>query len=239
MKQLFPYVSNILSKFSLEVVPAVAASVLAGYLLTHFHLRGDPEKTAEKASLTVTEPAAKPHSEMTAGEDRKVTRELLRNRRDKEEPPAEVTKRVPSVAPEELEAAIKAAIADPPAAEPARAAAKPVQVQAKPEPLRAAVPEPPRRPDAIEQPAQPAQVAGQPILTPGNSGQLYTPPTAAQTLPTVNVASPPRPPTMGEPAQGPVGTVLSTASIATGKAVNAVGETVGWVVGLPGKIIGR
>jgi hypothetical protein len=314
MRQVVPYVTNFLSKFSLEVIPAVAASVLAGVLLTHFHLRGDPVQRASlpaepvqaapakappsgagaavkgaaaakpgKAEAAKAEPksdAGKPDgaksegaksesaksdnsktdNSMTASEDRKMTRDILRTRRDSDEPPAEVTKRVPSINPEDLENKIKAAIAAP--AEDAAAPlppAAPVVRTPRAETARATTPlEVPRRADSTEPsggfpagasqvigpaPGQmPAQVAGQPVLAPPSS-PLYVPPPSAAPAPAaaapVDLASAQPAPTAGQPAPGAVGNVLSEASVATGKAVNAVGDTVNFVVGLPGKLIGR
>ena len=54
---------------------------------------------------------------------------------------------------------------------------------------------------------------------------------------TVTASNPPSVPPPAPARRGPVGTVFSAFSAVVGHAVNATGDTVNWVIDLPGKAI--
>ncbi len=90
-------------------------------------------------------------------------------------------------------------------------------------------------PGALPAPsASPAPVASAPSALPAPSG----PP--VQALPSVVVSTPAAPAPVAPPPvveRGPVGSVLSGISVFVGQAANATGNTVNWVIDLPGKAI--
>jgi hypothetical protein len=223
-----PLLGSFMSKFLLMVVPGVAASALAVFVLYAVHVSRVPEPIEQLTDLT-------PQSDgLSTEERRELTRQMLKARRENPQEPAQV-RPTPTLRPITTGVAEDAGSdakgrpdrAPAPAAAPLPAA-RPTVARAKPEPApatTAAVPAP-----AVAAPATTATIA--PPVAPAAAG---TDPTM---LPPVVVNSPPpgvapEPP----PPRSFAGSVFSSISTMAGTAANATGNTVNWVIDLPGRAI--
>jgi len=253
-----PRLFRVGSKLVLEILPSVAATVIGGYLLTQLHFGHSTPPSAQPAAATAS--TQEPGQEPTVGEDRAAMSEVLKQRREKPEQPAQVKA--------EMRAAATPAPTSVAAASPARPAAtasipvgmdsiSPHEPVARPAPSRpAATPATPTpaaapRPDAESEVYVPAPPPGLPSAPPrGMDAPTVIVPSVASAAPPAPAAAPPAvapntPPAETPPAaapsppdrQGPVGVVLSTFSNFVGHAANATGHTVNWVIDLPGKAI--
>src|SRR5262249_6655783 len=95
MRRGLPFLFKFGSKFVLEVLPSVAATVIAAYLLAQLHFgraSDPPPPVVQQAAVTPSEPTEPP----TAREERAAMREVLKARRENAEPPAQVQTRVES-----------------------------------------------------------------------------------------------------------------------------------------------
>jgi hypothetical protein len=135
MKQAVPYLGRFLSKLFFEIIPGALVSVLAAYFLNVLHL-------AQGAEPVVVEPPSVTQSDGLSGDQRReLTRQMLRERRENPEEPAEVKPMPslrPTVPPDETAdiAPAEAAPAAPPAAATAPPPAAPVvAVAPEPKPL--------------------------------------------------------------------------------------------------------
>ena len=92
MKQAVPYFGRFLSKLVLEIIPGALVSVFAAYLLSMLHLGAEPATTPSPSVAAVQ------NDGLSADERRELTRQMLKERRENPEEPAEV-KPVPSLRP--------------------------------------------------------------------------------------------------------------------------------------------
>jgi hypothetical protein len=258
MKQAVPYLGRFLSKFVFEIIPGAIVSVLAAYFLSMLHIARGAEPvvvSADPPSVTVMQSDG-----LSADQRRELTRQMLKERRENPEEPAEV-KPVPSLRPtappaETADLApVAPQIAAPPVAAPQIAApeVKPAEVkppEAKPRPearptVATATPAPatplPRAP-APRVRTEPAPGAAAPSAGPSVTASLppapgTAPPSAATPLPPVTVNTTPLEAPAEPPRRGFVGNVFSGISTIAGGAANVTGNTVNWVIDLPGKAI--
>jgi hypothetical protein len=237
MARAEPYLGRFLSRFLLAVVPGLAASALAVFVLYAVHLSRMPEPI-DRLTGVVPETASVSDG-LSSEERRELTRQMLKARRENPEVPALVrptprpatsaaaqTGDTPASAADEKVRAERTATVTPSAAapRPARLRAEPV-VQA-PAVVMAAVP-----PPAAAAPASPI-VAAPPATASVPSGTAVGP--APTPLPSVEVNTSSEPP----PEQhGFAHNVFSSFSYLAGTAANATGNTVNWVIDLPGKAI--
>jgi hypothetical protein len=273
MRVVISNTGRFIGRLSLQVVPSVTASVVAGYLLAQLV----PQHGATSGQGAA---ASKSDENVSVANDRAPIRVSPSRNAQASEPPAEV-KRVaakpvekPAMTKVEPKAeagtARQAAVA--PASEPKAAHAKPapapVQQVYTPEPYtpQADLPQVASQPVLTATPIQPAppalkpaqpaasQVAppvvasaAPPLAAPTSVGPGTGVPTAlspvvvngprqpAQPAPAATVAS-------AEPApqQAPrERDVFSAISNAAGTAANVTGDTINWVIDLPGKLIGQ
>jgi hypothetical protein len=223
------------SKFLLMVTPGLVASGLAASVLYAVHVSRAPSSSEFLSDLT-------PQGDGLSAEERRgLTREMLKARRENPQEPAEVR-------PTSTSRPGDGAPADDPAADARASNAKAGDVKAAPKaapdrtspdravgaaPLPVARPAPRVRPDApvIATPAAPPAAAASARLPLGAPGT--TDPASQQTA-TINASSSPEP----EPQpRGFAANVFSSLSKAAGTAANATGNTVNWVIDLPGKAI--
>lgn len=267
MKQAVPYFGRFLSKLVLEIIPGALVSVFAAYMLSMLHLGAEPATTPSQSATAVQ------NDGLSSDERRELTRQMLKDRRENPEEPAEV-KPVPSLRPASLPSETADLHHDHVAAPPASAETKPhTETEARPrgEPRPSAVatiaPSPttplPRPPaprakteaaaapalsptgaPVVAAPAAPTVTAALPppvVVAPG----AVPPPSAPTQLPQVTVNAPasasPNAPAgdlAREPQQrGIVGNIFSGVSTIAGGAANITGNTVNWVIDLPGKAI--
>jgi hypothetical protein len=278
MKQAVPYLGRFLSKFVFEIIPGALVSVVAAYFLSMLHLARGAEPTAEPPVLATTQSDG-----LSADERRELTRQMLKERRENPEEPAEV-KPIPSLRPTapagetaNLGPPVGAAqvaspqVAAPQATAPAPQVAAPrvivsepkprsePEVKPRPEAARPAVatvtPVPPAlplpraaaprvRPEPAQSAAAPAVAAPPPAgavtaaLPPAAPGVPIAVPGAATPLPPVTVnTTPPDAAVEPPPRRSFVGNVFSSFSSIAGGAANVTGNTVNWVIDLPGKAI--
>ena len=275
MKQAVPYFGRFLSKLVLEIIPGALVSVFAAYLLSMLHLGAEPATPLQSAT-------APQNDGLSADERRELTRQMLKERRENPEEPAEV-KPIPSLrpaAPPHETADLSGAvphdhIAAPPATAElkvhAESEAKP---HTEPRPALAAISPPsatplprtpaprvkteaaaaPVLPPPVAAPAAPSVTASLPPVGPAPAA---VPPGGAPTpLPQVTVNAPgvnapgvnapgvnapgtvPAGDLATQPQQrGIVGNIFSGVSTIAGGAANITGNTVNWVIDLPGKAI--
>jgi hypothetical protein len=228
-----------ISRFLVTIIPAAIASGIAVYVLYAIHVARAPNPADQ---LTLTSPLS---DGLSTDERRELTRQMLKERRENPQVPAEVkpTPRPPSNATT-ANAPVRAPDVK---ARPERTAAtSPVAplppatggaVQSGTAPLPAA------RPNAAGGRSDPAQVppAAMGAVAPGTAppvapGAAPPPPAADPTTTppaTVNTA-----PVGAEPEpRGFAGNVFSSISVFAGTAANATGNTVNWVIDLPGRAI--
>jgi len=259
MKQAVPYLGRFLSKFFFEIVPGALVSMAAAYFLSMLHLaRGAEPTTDSPPAVTVLQ-----NDGLTADERRELTRQMLKERRENPEEPAEV-KPMPSLrpsAPPSQTADLAPITAIPLTPQPAQAShatetkprAEP-EARPRPEPARPAVAAvapaptvtPLPRPPALRVRPEPAVAAPPPTAAPATvtaalpaAPAAGTPPPPGPTqLPSVTVNAPPADAAAAPPPQrGLVGNVFSGISTIAGGAANLTGNTVNWVIDLPGKAI--
>jgi hypothetical protein len=248
------------SKLVLEILPSIAATVIGGYLLTQLHF----SRTAEAPAAAV---AASVPDTPTASEERASIRDVLKARRENPQAPEVVRRKpvttasVPADAPqpaatepptEPVERAASrpgATVAtapaprrevDVPRARPDAAASTYVPAPPPGLPVAPAVPVASAAPSVS--PALGASVAPSALPAPSASPAPSAFPAPSgppvQALPSVVVSTAPAP-TAPPPVvdRGPVGSVLSGISVFVGQAANVTGNTVNWVIDLPGKAI--
>jgi hypothetical protein len=227
MARAEPYRGPILSKIVMTVVPGVVASAIAVFVLYSVHSTRAPE-TAER--VTGLAPAG---DDLTAEERRELTRQMLKARRENQEEP-ELVKPTPR----------PAATASEPKAEPR------TERTANAAPTATALPRPPRaKPDqAASTPNAASAPGGAPgttnaatSVTAGSPGATAlprvdvtaaTPKADGAPLPRADVTAPDAP-----EQRSFASNVFSSISVFAGTAANATGNTVNWVIDLPGKAI--
>jgi hypothetical protein len=227
-----------ISRFLVTIIPAAMASGIAVYVLYAIHVARAPNPADQ---LTLTSPLS---DGLSTDERRELTRQMLKERRENPQVPAAVT---PTPRPPGTGVADKAV--------PSNGAARAGDAKARPERTAATSGAPP--PAA---PAVPPVIAPLPGARPNAAGgrsDPAVPPTAMGAV--APGASPPIAPTPALPAATPdptttppgvvntAGTdpeprgfaanVFSSISVFAGTAANATGNTVNWVIDLPGKAI--
>jgi hypothetical protein len=223
------------SKFLLMVIPGLIASGVVASVLYAVHVSRAPSSSELLTDLT-------PQGDGLSAEERRgLTRQMLKARRENPQEPAEV-RPTPSSRPADSGPAEAPAV-DGKAAPKAAADRAPPDRALGAAPLPVARPAPPRaRPDVpvVATPAAPAAPSGTTtapaVTTPSQSAplQLGTADPASQPPVTSN------PPPGVEPEPEPRGfaaKVFSSLSTVAGTAANATGNTVNWVIDLPGKAI--
>lgn len=224
------------SKFLLMVIPAVIASGVVALVLYAVHVSRTPSSSEVLSDLT-------PQGDGLSAEERRgLTRQMLKARRENPEEPAQV-RPMPTSRPVTTGVADDPAVDAPPVAPavdgrtapdrtPAAAplpAARPAIARARPEPIA-----------VVAAPAVPAAASGAPA--PQSTASTQSPSAPLVTvdpalLPPVTVTAPTA---AAEPEPQPRGfaaNVFSSFSTFAGTAANATGNTVNWVIDLPGKAI--
>ena len=227
------------SKLVLEILPSIAATVIGGYLLTQFHFSRTPEAppaAAVAASVadtpTASVPANAPQSAATEPTTPIEPVERAASRPNVTVATAPAPRREVDVPRARPDAAASTYVPAPP---PGLQVAPAVPVASatpsvSPAPTASAVPSASSAPSALPPPS----ASSAPSALPAPSG----PP--VQALPSVVVSTPAAPAQMAPPPvveRGPVGSVLSGISVFVGQAANVTGNTVNWVIDLPGKAI--
>jgi hypothetical protein len=268
MKQAVPYLGRYLSKFVFEIIPGALVSVLAAYFLSMLHLARGAEPTADPPALTTLQ-----NDGLSADERRELTRQMLKERRENPEQPAEV-KPIPSLrptAPAVETADLAPSVAAPqvsapqivapqvaapqvivpepkprsePEAKPRPEAARPAVAAVTPVPPAPPLPRaaaPRARPEPVQSAAAPASAApptgAVSAALPAAPGAPVAVPGAATPLPPVTVNTTPVDAAVEPPRRSFVGSVFSSFSSIAGGAANVTGNTVNWVIDLPGKAI--
>jgi hypothetical protein len=224
------------SKFLLMVVPGLVASGIAAAVLYAIHVARAPE------SIELLTDVAAQGDGLSAEERRELTRQMLKARRENQEEPARVrpTAKPSTTGPSTTGAAedtvidAKARTDRMPAAAPSPAvpplpAARPAVARVRPDSVAPAATAPPAPPASATLP--PPAVITPPVATQPSSADASLLPPAG-----VNV----NPPLGGEfepPPRGLVANVFSSISVLAGSAANATGNSVNWVIDLPGKAI--
>jgi hypothetical protein len=250
MRWGYPYLVKFGSKLALEVFPSVLATLIGGYLLTQLHWGRIIEK-----ERTVTVTSAPADQAPTAREERALMRDVLKARRESTEEPEQVRPKAASHAataevPKKDEPRKEEARKDEPkqdepknqATRPARAATA-TYAPAPPPPrkdseLSRVRPEPPAPALVMPLPSSPTLAPPASAITPraAAAGQPAQPTPLSPVV--VNAAPPPATPADVPPRRpGVAGAVFSTLSGFVGQAANATGETVNWVIDLPGKAV--
>jgi hypothetical protein len=228
------------SKFLLMIIPGLIASGVVASVLYAVHVSRAPSSSELLTDLT-------PQGDGLSAEERRgLTRQMLKARRENPQEPAEVrptpTSRPADSGPAEApavdsKAAPKAAVDRAPPDH-----APPPDRTFGAAPLPIARPAPPRvRPDppVIAMPAAPAATSG--TTAPAVAATLQSAPLPQGT--TDPASQPPvtaNPSAGAEPEPEPRGfaaKVFSSLSTVAGTAANATGNTVNWVIDLPGKAI--
>ncbi len=258
MKQAVPYLGRFLSKLCFEIIPGALVSMLAAYFLSMLHLAQGAEPAVEAPAVAVIQ-----NDGLSADERRELTRQILKERRENPEEPAEV-KPVPSLRPNTPHtetADLSPVTATPVAAPPAKAEIKTeTRTRAEPELKPRSEPRsggiavapapstPLPRPPAPRVRSEPAVAALTPAAAPTSAlmsapavtGSLPPAATGVTSLPPVSVTVSPPPGadiSAEPPRRGIVGNVFSGISTIAGGAANLTGNTVNWVIDLPGKAI--
>jgi hypothetical protein len=243
----FPALAKFGSKLVLEILPSVAATVIGGYLLTqlHFTRAQPPAEPQPPAAASTSSTAEVP----TVREDRAAMREVLKERRENPEAPAVVRPVVtaapapaPASAPANPTAPVTAQL---PAAMDSISPREPVERVAAPaRPTVAPFVLPRARPESVASvyvPPPPPGLPPAPAVGPDAPLQVapVTPAAPAASTAPVGpvVAGPVQPPAAPPAAPAPPRGVFSTFSSIIGGAASATGNTVNWVIDLPGKAI--
>jgi hypothetical protein len=216
-------------KFLLTVTLGLVASGLAASVQYAVHVSNAPSSSEFLTDLT-------PQGDgLSAEERRDLTREMLKARRENPQEPAEV-RPTPTSRPADSEPVGNPAD-DGKAADP-KGAIKAATDRTSPDraaPLPIARPAPPRaRAEAlvVATPAAPAATASSAPLPVGTPPGTTDP--ALQAPATMNASSGAEP---APEAPGFAANVFSSVSTLAGRAANATGNTVNWVIDLPGKAI--
>ncbi len=228
------------SKFLLMVIPGLIASGVVASVLYAVHVSRAPSSSELLTDLT-------PQGDGLSAEERRgLTRQMLKARRENPQEPVQVRPTPPPARPAD------SGPAEAPSVD-GKAAAKAVADRTPPDhappdralgaaPLPVARPAPPRaRPDApvIAMPAAPAAPSGATtpaVAATAQSAPLPLGPADPASQPSVTA----NPPSGVEPEPEPRGfaaKVFSSLSTVAGTAANATGNTVNWVIDLPGKAI--
>jgi hypothetical protein len=278
MKRAIPIIGRFASKLLFEIIPGALVSMFAAYFLSTLHLARGAEPTVDPPGVVTLQSDG-----LSADERRELTRQMLKERRENPEEPAEV-KPVPSLRPAAPPETADSgpdvsapAIAAPPVAAPVIAApaavapavapemaapqiaapeAKPRSeppVKPRPEAARPAVaavtpatplprvPAPRIRTEPTPAVATPPPAAAAPTVTaalpPATGAPVAAPPAGAIQLPPVTVNTTPLADGTEPPRRSFVGNVFSSFSFIAGGAANVTGNTVNWVIDLPGKAI--
>jgi hypothetical protein len=226
-----------ISRFLVTIIPAAIASGIAVYVLYAIHVARAPNPADQ---LTLTSPLS---DGLSTDERRELTRQMLKERRENPQVPAEVTPtpRPPSTGVADKAVPANATRGGDAKARPERTAATsgaPPSAAAAVQPVIA--PLPAARPGAAggrSDPAVPPTAMG--AVTPG-----AVPPTALTPVPPAAAPDPTTTPpgvvntagTDPEP-RGFAANVFSSISVFAGTAANATGNTVNWVIDLPGKAV--
>jgi hypothetical protein len=237
------------SKFLLMVIPGLIASGVVASVLYAVHISRAPSSSELLTDLT-------PQGDGLSAEERRgLTRQMLKARRENPQEPAEVrptpTSRPadsgpadggPAEAPAvDSKAATKATVDRTPSDRTPSDHAPPDRTFGA-APLPVARPAPPRtRPDApiIAVPAAPAAPSGAPappVAATAPSAPLPLGPADPASQPAVTANLPSGVEPEPEP-RGFAAKVFSSLSTVAGTAANATGNTVNWVIDLPGKAI--
>jgi hypothetical protein len=239
MERAEPYLGRFLSRFLVAVVPGIAASALAVFVLYALHLSQVPEPAERLVNI-------RSDDNLTAEERRELTRQMLKARRENPEVPVAVTPIARPAPPPATTSGVAetgpapVAAPEPPKARPERTATAPVPRPAR---LRPEAPAPSQGVQGVQGAASPPQGTAaaalpSPAAAPGAPLSVVPPPApnAALKLPPVNVNT--TPPEQAEPEQRSFASnVFSSLSVFAGTAANATGNTVNWVIALPGKAI--
>jgi len=225
------------SKFLLMVVPGLIASGIAAAVLYAIHVTRAPESTE-----LLTDVAAQGDG-LSAEERRELTRQMLKARRENQEEPARVrpTAKPSTAGPsttglaEDTVIDAKARTDRTPAAAPSPAvpplpAARPAMARVRPDSVAPAASMVTVAPAATATLPPPAVITPPVVSQPTSADASLLPPAG------VNVNPPPG----GEsepPPRGLVANVFSSISVLAGSAANATGNSVNWVIDLPGKAI--
>jgi hypothetical protein len=238
------------SRLVLEILPSIAATVIGGYLLTQLHFghttepAAPPQAAAAPAQASAQTPAQTTPSDVpTVREDRAAMREVLKERRENPEAPAVVrpvvaAAPVPPPTPATVPASPSAPVtAQLPAAMDSIPVNEPIEHAAtasRPNVVAAPVTLPRARPEPVASVYAPAPPPGLP----------QAPALGMDTPMQVAPATAPAGPAVAGPAQTPVTAeapprrgVFSAISSIVGGAASATGNTVNWVIDLPGKAI--
>ena len=245
----FPALFRFGSKLVLEILPSLAATVIGGYLLTQLHFSRTAEPPAPPPQAAAAAPAPSTPEIPTVREDRAAMRELLKERRENSEPPA-LVRRTASAAPASAPADPPAPVtAQLPAAMDSIAPHEPVERPAPSRPNVASVALPRTRPEPVASVYAPAPPPGLPRAPAvGVNAPLQVAPVAPATPGAPAVATAPVGPVAAAPVQPatpppatpvapPRGGMFSALSSIVGGAASATGNTVNWVIDLPGKAI--
>jgi hypothetical protein len=248
MKQAVPYFGRFLSKLVLEIIPGAMVSMLAAYMLSMLHLGAEPATTPSQ-SVTALQ-----NDGLSADERRELTRQMLKERRENPEESVEV-KPVPSLRPAALPSETADHVAAPPESKlHTEPEAKP-RAEPRPSAVATIAPAPttplPRPPAPRAKTEAAAPALAPPVAAPTVTASLPPPVTLAPgaapppgsptPLPQVTVNASPNAPAgdlATQPQQrGIVGNIFSGVSTIAGGAANITGNTVNWVIDLPGKAI--
>ena len=220
------------SKFLLMIIPGLIASGVVASVLYAVHVSRAPSSSELLTDLT-------PQGDGLSAEERRgLTRQMLKARRENPQEPAEV-RPTPTSRPADSGPAEAPAVDGKAAAKAAVDRAPPPDRTLGAAPLPVARPAPPRaRPDApvITMPAAPAATTAPAVAAASQSAPLPlgTTDPASQPPVTANSSSGVEP----EPEpRGFAAKVFSSLSTVAGTAANATGNTVNWVIDLPGKAI--
>jgi hypothetical protein len=231
------------SKFLLMIIPGLIASGLAAAVLYSVHVSRAPSSSDLLSDVT-------PQSDGLSAEERRgLTRQMLKARRENPQEPAQV-RPTPTSRPADgtpVEDPVADAKAAPDRAPPDRSPSDRAPAERAPsERAPAAAPLPIARP-ALARARPDAAVTATPAAPLATSGAVAPPAAAtaqsdplplAPTNPTLQPPMTVNPPsgTESEP-RGFAANVFSSLSTFAGTAANATGNTVNWVIDLPGKAI--
>ena len=263
MRVVISKTGRFIGRLSIQVVPSVTASVVGGYLLAQLV----PQHAA--APATSATPVSQTANGTPVANDRAPIRVVPQVRRDAQasEPPAEVKRAEAKPADKPVEAKVETRqVAAAPAVAPAPEAKVPRVKPAAPAATQQQVYTPePYTPEA-DLPQVASQPVLTTAPAPKPAPQVAAPPVVASAppLPAPTIVGPAGPPTvlspvvvnaqrpMAQPAQAETVAaaepapqpqrehgVFSAISNAAGTAANVTGDTINWVIDLPGKLIGQ
>jgi hypothetical protein len=226
-----------ISRLLVTIIPAAIASGIAVYVLYAIHVARAPNPADQ---LTLTSPLS---DGLSTDERRELTRQMLKERRENPQVPAEVTPtpRPPSTGATDKAVPANAARGGEAKARPERTAttfSAPPSAAAAVQPVIA--PLPAARPNAVGgRPDPPVPPTAMGAVAPGAAPPTALTPAPPAAAPDSTTTPPGVVNTAGtdpEP-RGFAGNVFSSISVFAGTAANATGNTVNWVIDLPGKAI--